>query len=284
MRRHFVLFIALLHVLSLPSVRGGNGADVGSVPFELEEGLIWGEVLSPGLVDPLRFVLDSGASVTVVDAQTAEDLGLAAGKSITIRGLQGLALAERLKAFSANFGGQKLPTTPLALDLTAINQNCTRRIDGLIGADFLRRHKVQIDYSTHTLRFGNSCEIPTAMAQVIKLKRRNDTWCAPVCIAGNRRQWIRIDTGHDGALAWHPGGREPIRGKSDASLALGHSQASAIAVAMAIGTTNVEGIQTSVLSEPPFEGESGLLGNAFLCHYQVTLDLGRNRLVLDPLR
>jgi hypothetical protein len=67
----------------LPACHGSevSGAEF---PFKFREGLLWVEVKLPESERILNFLLDSGAQVSVVNLQTAKELGLRLGQKVLL--------------------------------------------------------------------------------------------------------------------------------------------------------------------------------------------------------
>src|SRR5450756_110360 len=57
-----------------------------AIPFEYCEGLLWIQVQVPQSTQPLNFLFDTGAGVSVINAGTARTLGLKTGNRITVQG------------------------------------------------------------------------------------------------------------------------------------------------------------------------------------------------------
>jgi hypothetical protein len=62
-----------------------NVSSVGEIPLQFREGLLWVEVNFPHRKEPLRFLLDSGASVSVLDLSTAKRIGLPLGPKVNVQ-------------------------------------------------------------------------------------------------------------------------------------------------------------------------------------------------------
>ena len=76
---------------------------------------------------------------------------------------------------------QKVPLQQLlAIDLSNASRVCGRKIDGLLGADFLQGRVVQIDYKAQKIRLFACGENPAGNAVCLPLKRLNDSFCIPV--------------------------------------------------------------------------------------------------------
>jgi hypothetical protein len=73
-----LLFCMILQALAL--VRSSAGQlPPSEFPFQLREGMLWVVVRVPETPRELEFLLDSGAEASVIDLQTARNIGLTMG-------------------------------------------------------------------------------------------------------------------------------------------------------------------------------------------------------------
>ena len=107
---------------------------------------------------PFNFVVDTGASHTVISNQTAEKLGLdnslpgccesATGRPA--RGAGGPVAARATTVESVEVGDVEVKNVEVALiDLTSLDRNW----DGIIGYTFMKDYKVVIDYPKQEISF-----------------------------------------------------------------------------------------------------------------------------------
>src|SRR6266487_2719721 len=84
----FRLCISVLLVVALsPAWGGGKPRTTAEIPFQFREGLIWVQVKVSKSDEPLNFLLDTGAGVSVIDSRTMTRLGLKAGHRVMVRGV-----------------------------------------------------------------------------------------------------------------------------------------------------------------------------------------------------
>jgi len=267
-------------VLFTAHAKGAEGAASG-IPFTYRAGLIWVQLDGPGA--PLHFLLDSGASATVLDLQAARRLGLKFGRRETVLGVNGRCFAYRVDGLNAAIAEVPLAHSMLAIDLSPVSRSCGQRIDGLIGADFFRGRVVQIDFAAQKIRVLAAGELPVAGAEVIPLAVRNDALCVRASVNGHALQWLRLDTGCDSALEWVPGGYVP-RNAAGASIATAKGSGHAIETDVALGPERFTAVKTGLHEAPMFAGESGLLGTGLLSRFCVTVDTAGSRLLLGRNR
>jgi hypothetical protein len=241
----------------------GSFCSAAQIPFEFRDGLIWVKVQVSGSRAPLNFLLDSGAGSSVVDLSVARRLGVAFRGAVKVQRVGESIPAHRIIGFSAQAGGVAIQSDPLAVDLSDTSELCNRRIDGLIGHDFFRGRIVQIDFRDRCIRVLESVRRDESCVS-IPLKVRNCAICVPVSMNGSRHRWTRLDTGCDGALHWVDGdGGDDVR------------------ATVAVGQEQIANVPASLRRSPLFPSEAGLLGNAILSNYRVTIDAVNGRLLLQ---
>src|SRR5262249_31635685 len=94
-------------------------------PIEYREGLIWVQVHIPQQSDPLNFLLDTGAGVSVLNLDTANSLGLRAGNAVSVKGVGASSIGLWPQPLSAKAGDVDLSRNYLTLDLSELSKSCT---------------------------------------------------------------------------------------------------------------------------------------------------------------
>src|SRR2546430_10933686 len=64
------------------------GKDVSEIPFRFADGLIWVDVAVRQRAEPLHFLLDSGANVSVINITAAKKLRAKLGNKVTVQGVK----------------------------------------------------------------------------------------------------------------------------------------------------------------------------------------------------
>lgn len=245
--------------------------------------MIWVEVTVPQSRKPLNFLLDSGAGVSVINLGTAQRLGLAMGRRVSVGGVKSTAdgfWPQRLKATAS---GMVLPSEYLAVDLAELSKACACGVDGLLGADFFRGKIVQVDFQTHTIRFLQTSP-GTNDAEVVDLKFRRQAMLAPICVNGGKPQWMRLDTGCAAALHWVSRSAREAAARSKLFVGLAEFNIAEVTVTVRIGQSTFPSLPASLHERPIFPGEAGLLGNGLLTHFErVTIDARNRKLFLHNL-
>lgn len=262
-----------------------QGGDLSSkeFPFEYREGLLWVKVRVPESERALNFLLDSGAEASVVNIQTAKELGLPVGRRAEVRGVGISMEAYWTGTRSANANEVELPNHLLALDLGKLSRSCACRVDGLIGADFFRGRAVRIDFRESKVRLGGS-NMP-CVGQVAPLEVRRCGMRVKASVQGKKAQWFRLDTGCATPLQWVTGDVSPKDCTSKVAVGLAEMGIPQIRTTVKIGGEFLRNIETGLHRSAIFDGESGLLGNGFFAHFEmITIDAVRGRLVLGTRR
>ena len=274
-----ILTIAL--VFSGVVIRAEDLRTLAEFPFQYREGLLWAQVKVPQSPEPLSFLLDSGANVSVIHLATAKRLGLKLGERVSVRWVQATTEGYWPQRLAAKAGDVKLPRNYLAMDLSALGRACDVRLDGLLGADFFRQHLVQIDFSTQKVRLLKSGQ-PPLQGEVLPLETRRCGLRIPIRVNGGEAQWVRLDTGCATPLQWVTSRVDPKNCMPQMAVALTQLSIPTTQVQVQIGSTRFESVAAGLHEQPIFAGESGLLGNGLLSRFKVvTIDCKANRIMLQ---
>ncbi len=189
----------------VPKVRFASGKSALKIPFELFGNLVLLQVRVNDSAS-LRFILDTGADRSAIDAQQAQTLRLKPqGKIVGSGGGGGTAEATFTKGVAVSLQGVQLrDQTIYVLPLEPLSA-LGRKIDGVIGNDMLKEFVVEIDYAARTInlyepqgyRFSGAGKIiPLTMDEGLLFVRAN--------ITPERRAPIEakfeIDSGSTGAI------------------------------------------------------------------------------------
>jgi hypothetical protein len=240
------------------------------------DGFIAIEARLEGRAEKLTFLLDSGASVSVLNVQTARRLGLNTGAVQSIRGVASEAVAYRMKGARATSGLVDLGVLPLATDLRAADELCSCHVDGLIGAPFFRDRVVEIDFASHRIRLLDSTRSMPGDV-LLPLKFQNDVICAAVGVNGSKPRWARLDTGCNEPLHWVIPRIGVDRAVLRNSIGFVSQPEDLALVSVSLGSRTFYRTEAVLHGRHLFPGESGLLGTGLLLRF--------SRVVIDwPLR
>jgi predicted aspartyl protease len=99
-----------------------------------------------------RFMLDTGATHTILSSAVANQLHVPAGRPWTIFTAGGTVPATVRMLETVQIGNVRL--TQVSIAVADFELFRTLRIDGIIGADYLKQFKISIDYAHRELTIG----------------------------------------------------------------------------------------------------------------------------------
>jgi hypothetical protein len=269
---------------------GGGSVEI---PFELIEGHIYLPVTIDG--DRRLWLLDSGAGRTVIDKDYAAELGLeligggkAAGAAQSI-GLQ-LATIPRCSLPGLELAGQEIVTMEIA-DL--FRRASDVQIGGLLGHDFLSRFVSRIDYANSTITLYDPLTfVYSGDGVVVDAPLVGTLLTAPVSLGGSHSGRCMIDLGTSINCLHYPFADErgPVGtdgvemvgagegGAFNARLSrleeiefCGHTVRNPVVLVPTDGAGDAFGTTDLVAT----------LGYGLLRHFVVTLDYGRQKIIVE---
>ena len=281
------LAVCIFLVIATRLVHAESAAPVAAeLPISFREGLLWVEVNVPQSDKPLHFLLDTGASASVVNLSTARRLGLKLGPKVKVSGVKANVSGYwpvKLSGKSELVGSTnqiELPNEYLALDLSKLSGACSRSVDGLLGADFFHGRVVEIDYTAEKLRVLDSAPLD-ANANVISLEVRPCGFRVSVSVNGGENQPVRLDTGCATAFQWVTSKVRAERCTTKPAVGLAELSIPQTMTGVRLGNRYLDTVPTGLHRKAIFPGESGLLGNGLLAQFGVvTIDAKTGRLIL----
>ena len=278
MRRLFGCWLVLV---MLGAAAHGSRAAVAHIPFEFKDGLLWLKVTAEKSREPLTFLLDSGATVSVIDQRTAERLKIERGNRVKVQGVHAAAAGYWPARLDVWVSGVDLPKKYLVTDLSALSKVCHSSIDGLLGADFFAGRIVQVDFAASVVRLLDRPEA-SAHAESLPLRCKAGRLQVPVRVNDSEPQWARVDTGCTSQLQW-VFRKELVPGLGmTRSVGLSKCSFPTTEADVHLNKTLFEAVTTGVHSTAIFPGEHGLLGTGMLSRFQkVTFDTQGGHLLLD---
>lgn len=97
---------------------------------------------------PYRFLLDTGATHSILSGSVAGELNIPAGRSETLITAGGRVAVSVSTIETIQIGSLRINQAQIAV--TSADLLHALRVDGIIGADYLKQFKISIDY-THRL-------------------------------------------------------------------------------------------------------------------------------------
>ena len=148
-------------------------------------------------------LLDSGASMTVIDRAYAAKLGLTGGTRIAVQGAGGSERGELYRGITVTAGNLSFAgLTVAAMDLSLVEKALGRSVPVVLGREAFMNSVVTIDFARQLIGFApRTGFIPPAGSAEIKLRRRGALHVLPVRIAELPAHDAIFDLGNSGAMS-----------------------------------------------------------------------------------
>ena len=164
MRRYgWLMFLVIAAGLGWAAEASESTSKAGEVHFELYRDYL---IVAQGSVGPLRgltFLVDTGATPTVLDTRVARKLGLAL-EPVTTTVVNGKVDAGMGWAPSVELGPVRREGVRVVVrDLSFLGEALPLRIDAMVGLDVLGREPFEIDYRLQRIRFGGESRLPVRL-------------------------------------------------------------------------------------------------------------------------
>ena len=282
-----------------PNVHFISGTNALKIPFELTGNLV---LLQARLNDspPLWFIVDTGATDTVIDSQLAKTMHLKALGRTVGTGSAGTATALIFKGTSL-----KLPNTEATnltvygLPIDFLSAPLGRKISGVIGNDILKQLAVEVDYESQVVNLYEAASYQYSGAGVvIPITLEGYPFVrARITLEGRRavEGKFEIDSGSTGAVTFNTPFVDRNRLLNSVSKSnptrLGGVGGSAVAFSSRLNTLSLGNFQLEKLiarfsrahrgddASPKYDG---LIGGDILRRFKVVFDYSRRRMMLEP--
>jgi predicted aspartyl protease len=257
-------------------------------------------ILLPVFVDgrgPYSFVLDTGATSTVLSNELADALALPLAEKQDGRGAAGKMTLMKSQLPSLTLGHETLENLPVSVtDLTFLGRAMGAQVDGALGHSFLKHFAMTLDYATNALMLKRPVgSTPRALdAREITFRWANEEdplVVVPAFVNDKGPYDFALDTGasstvialelvEEFGLATEKisqmtagGGNGTVSRVRLSSLAVGAARQVNLAAAASDFLTQLNAELGSKLL--------GIVGYDFLRHYRLTLDYPRGALTLE---
>ena len=141
---------------------------------------------------PYRFLVDSGADSSVVGTRVARDLQLPAGTPVTLNGMTGSSIVQRVLVDELSLGTSKIRN----LELPVLNEGDLGG-DGMLGIDALVQQRIMLDFEKRVIKVEDA-RVPAVMLGgeivVTARRRRGQLILTEVRAAGVKVEAV-VDTG-----------------------------------------------------------------------------------------
>ena len=245
---------------------------------------------------PVRAVLDTGATRSVVAAALAQRLGLALHSARTVEATGGRVSLPTAAGIRLEMGTLVARDMEIGVgDLAALNVSLGQPFDLILGMDVLGRAALEIDYAAGRFRLAPSgSDLPGAASFPLRFSPDHVSHWIEAPLAGAARMRLHIDTGDDGFLKMTEAAAARLdrRGApttSFASRGLGGLVIEGLFVMprLTVGPLAVPDVPVTIEGPGGFSasrGVDGIVGMSLLGRFHAMLDFpaGRARLQADP--
>ena len=244
------------------------------------------------------FLLDTGASMTVMDHDFLVEAGVKAAGGATYKGaalFKGLQFA---RIPGIDVGGMKVGSQVVYAIPLRKNSGFPLQVDGILGYDFWSRFVTSVDYPAGTLTFHRPGTFVQDPADVrIPFELEGTSVHVPVSINGKSAGTFELDTGNGGECTVHrfdgadqlvPTGPAPLRFAR--GITYGSSSAAAYKTSLELGVGPFVYKSAPVLLLDPKDpagaatSGNGNIGVSFLKSFVVTFDYASSAVYLRQKR
>jgi hypothetical protein len=137
-----------------PESKGALATMFDGIPFCDRHDSVFVTIQTAAASRPLVFLLDTGSTRTFIDLKLARKLGMnLATKGQLVHTPGGNTTAYESANFAATCKGRALPSKIYANDFSRLSWVYMKRVDGILGTDFLQAYRVHIDFQTREVNF-----------------------------------------------------------------------------------------------------------------------------------
>ena len=283
MARFFYRLLVLWTVLSCGSQPAmcqspAGGPQNSTVAFELFHDYLIVLHGTAGPLTGLNFLLDTGATPSVLDPSLAAKLRLASVPT-EIAVLQGTTSGATATLPSLQIGPISCRSLPVLIkDLSFVQKVLPVHLDGIVGLDVLGQAAFVIDYASRTIKFG-----PDDLADFVPLQISHGLAMLST-IVNQKPAQLLLDTGAPSLILFRPKGSSNAHAGPVSSGSIGeHSQTTLRLTSLAVGPATIHHPTAYVVpseSDPDLDF-AGVLSPTGLGFRRVSIDLPRGRMAFS---
>jgi hypothetical protein len=280
--------------------RFAKGRDALKIPIELVNNLIFVRTRINNS-EPMWFIFDTGASVTIINERVVKELGLRAGRREKGTGTGGEIEVGMIDGVSLSMPGVTVSDQTVgAFPLDMFAPVAGRQVGGIIGYDFIKEFVVEIDYAASLLDLYEPASYDYKGAgEIVPVNLiERKPWVRASLVLSDQQSFegtFEIDTGGDGAMvistpfvkkhkldelipnrrAGNSGGAGGMVGASDGRVA-----------GVRLGRFTLKRPIVTLIQaragEYATEKFDGVIGGEFLRRFKLIVDYSRRRVILEP--
>lgn len=293
--RHAIIHSIVAVLLAQHAVLASQGTRAGSeIPISLDGNVLVVPLTIRGASKVLRFVVDTGAEITIVNKRTAKALGLPPGTDIDLETVGRETTIPTVELKALRIGSYEAAEVRAAsYDLSDLTAAMDSPVDGVLGIDVLSQFSFTIDYGRKTMSISASGAPSNVQGLRFTLTRDSGGYLVPVTLNSDTDVDLLLDTGtnmtqlpsnvwRSVTREWQP--RKLLKGVVSSGQEAGHSYLARLD-SLQIGNLRIDSpvvrfvlpASTGTFADPE---ALGLLGSDILRHFVVTIDIPQGHLFL----
>ena len=156
--RHAIIHSIVVVLLAQHAVLASQGTRAGSeIPISLDGNVLVVPLTIRGASKVLRFVVDTGAEITIVNKRTAKALGLPPGTDIDLETVGRETTIPTVELKALRIGSYEAAEVRAAsYDLSDLTAAMDSPVDGVLGIDVLSQFSFTIDYGRKIMSISAS--------------------------------------------------------------------------------------------------------------------------------
>jgi hypothetical protein len=281
-----------------PTVRFDSGNSALKIPLDIDNSIIRVQVRVNDS-KPLKFIFDTGASISFISSQRAAELGLKAQGQFHGNATGGTVQGSYATGISLSLQGAEVSNQLIAL--MPLNPPPGFDFDGVIGCDFINQFVVEIDYENKLMNLydprsyaysGKGHVVPLILAA-----GKTPLVSTRIIVEGRApiEAKLEVDTGSDATFVIN----SPLVKRQKLTEAIskpGQSSNNGAGGEQTVIVGRVKAVQFGrvILNNPPVglsqdtegagasEENDGLIGGEIFRRFKVILDYSRKRMILEP--
>jgi predicted aspartyl protease len=280
--------------------RFAKGHAAQKIPFELMDNLIYVRTRVNGSA-PLWFMLDTGASATIINERVAKELGLRAGRRERGTGTGGAIEVGMIDGVSLSMPGVTVTDQTVgAFPLDQFAPVAGRSVGGIIGYDFIKEFVIEIDYAAGALDLyepvGYEYKGAGDVVPFNFIERK--PYVRAVLILSDQKSFegtFEIDTGGDGVMVVStpfvkahkldeliPNRRMSNSGGAGGTVGASDGRVAGVRLGKYMLKRPLVTLIQARAGEHATEKFDGMIGGEFFRRFKLIIDYSRRRLILEP--
>ncbi|HKR02181.1 MAG TPA: retropepsin-like aspartic protease [Pyrinomonadaceae bacterium] len=283
---------------AVPEARFSSGESALKIPLDIDNNIIRMQIRVNNS-KPLKFIFDTGATLSAINSQRAAELGLKPQGKMRGNATGGAIHGSYTTGVSLSVQGAEVSNQLVALFPFSTPPGF--EFDGVIGYDFINQFVVEIDYRNKSMNLYNPRTYTySGTGEVVPLLlkgRRTPLVRTKIVMEGRApvEGRLEVDTGSDGTFVINsPFVKRQKLVQSFQKTVAGSGRGAGGEQKLLFGNVKAVELGRFVFDNPPVglsldtegsgasEENDGLIGSEIFRRFKVILDYSRQRMILEP--